>query len=53
MTQPPAAGVPEYLLREFTSVVGEAHVLTGDATAGYAVDWTGGFHGSEDRKSVV
>src|SRR5215831_9244904 len=45
MTQPPAADVPEYLLREFTSVVGGAHVLTGDATAGYAVDWTGGFHG--------
>jgi FAD/FMN-containing dehydrogenase len=33
------------LLREFTSVVGEAHVLTGDATAGYAVDWTGRFRG--------
>jgi len=45
VTQPPAADVPEYLLREFASVVGEAHVLTGDATAGYAVDWTGGFHG--------
>ena len=44
MTEPPA-GLPEYLLREFASVVGEAHVLTGDATAGYAVDWTGGFHG--------
>lgn len=26
-------------------MVGEAHVLTGDATAGYAVDWTGGFRG--------
>src|SRR5262252_6293452 len=45
MTEPPAADVPEYLLREFTSVVGEAHVLTGDATVGYAVDWTGAFHG--------
>jgi len=41
----PVAGLPGYLLREFASVVGEAHVLTGDATAGYAVDWTGGFHG--------
>jgi FAD/FMN-containing dehydrogenase len=40
-----AAGLPEYLLREFASVVGEAHVLTGDATAGYALDWTGGFRG--------
>jgi FAD/FMN-containing dehydrogenase len=25
--------------------VGEPHVLTGDATAGYAVDWTGRFRG--------
>ena len=33
------------LLREFASVVGEAHVLIGDATAGYAVDWTGRFRG--------
>jgi FAD/FMN-containing dehydrogenase len=33
------------LLGEFASVVGEAHVLTGDATAGYAVDWTGRFRG--------
>jgi len=45
MTEPGAADVPDVLLREFASVVGEAHVLTGDATAGYAVDWTGGFHG--------
>ena len=33
------------LLRSFASVVGEAHVLTGDATAGYALDWTGRFRG--------
>jgi FAD/FMN-containing dehydrogenase len=33
------------LLREFASVVGDAHVLTGDATAGYEVDWTGRFRG--------
>ena len=33
------------LLREFASVVGDAHVLTGDATAGYTVDWTGRFRG--------
>ena len=33
------------LLGEFASVVGDAHVLTGDATAGYAVDWTGRFRG--------
>jgi len=37
--------LPGALLREFASVVGEAHVLTGDATAGYAVDWTGRFRG--------
>jgi FAD/FMN-containing dehydrogenase len=33
------------LLQEFAVVVGDAHVLTGDATAGYAVDWTGRFRG--------
>jgi len=33
------------LLREFAAVVGDAHVLTGDATAGYTVDWTGRFRG--------
>ena len=37
--------LPATLLREFAAVVGEAHVLTGDAAAGYAVDWTGGFAG--------
>jgi FAD/FMN-containing dehydrogenase len=45
MTQRSPAGLPDVLMREFVSVVGEAHVLTGDATAGYTVDWTGGFHG--------
>jgi FAD/FMN-containing dehydrogenase len=45
VTEPPADGVSEALLREFASVVGEAHVLTGESTAGYAVDWTGGFRG--------
>ena len=39
------AGLPAALLREFAAVVGETHVLTGHATAGYAVDWTGGFAG--------
>jgi FAD/FMN-containing dehydrogenase len=38
-------GLPGGLLAEFASVVGEAHVLTGEATAGYAVDWTGRFRG--------
>jgi FAD/FMN-containing dehydrogenase len=33
------------LLAEFAAVVGDAHVLTGAATAGYAVDWTGRFRG--------
>jgi FAD/FMN-containing dehydrogenase len=43
---PTGAGtLPAALLREFAAVVGEAHVLTGDAAAGYAVDWTGGFTG--------
>src|SRR5215472_1004257 len=37
--------LPAGLLREFVAVVGESHVLTGDAAAGYAVDWTGGFTG--------
>jgi FAD/FMN-containing dehydrogenase len=45
MTEPHLADVPDVLLREFAAVVGETHVLTGDATAGYAVDWTGAFHG--------
>ena len=45
MSEPWAADIPDVLLREFASVVGEAHVLTGDATAGYVVDWTGGFLG--------
>ena len=38
--------LPASLLRQFAAVVGAAHVLTGDAAAGYAVDWTGGFAGS-------
>ncbi|HCU92271.1 MAG TPA: FAD-binding oxidoreductase, partial [Actinobacteria bacterium] len=32
-------------MREFASVVGGAHVLTGDAAAGHTVDWTRGFAG--------
>jgi FAD/FMN-containing dehydrogenase len=38
-------GLPAALLRELGAVVGGAHVLTGDAAAGYATDWTGGFTG--------
>src|SRR4029077_20700154 len=41
-----SADPPASLLRQFAAVVGAAHVLTGDAAAGYAVDWTGGFAGS-------
>ncbi|HEY1320589.1 MAG TPA: FAD-binding oxidoreductase [Streptosporangiaceae bacterium] len=40
-----STGLPAGLVKDFASVVGDAHVLTGDATAGYAVDWTGGFRG--------
>ena len=40
-----SADLPAGLLRQFAAVVGQAHVLTGDAAAGYAVDWTGGFTG--------
>jgi FAD/FMN-containing dehydrogenase len=39
MTLPPA------LLRSLAAIVGEPHLLTGDATAGFAVDWTGRFRG--------
>jgi FAD/FMN-containing dehydrogenase len=37
--------IPGGLLREFAGVVGDAHVLAGEAAAGYAVDWTGRFRG--------
>ena len=37
--------LPGTLLRSVAGIVGEPHVLTGDATAGYAVDWTGRFAG--------
>src|SRR5882672_5827258 len=37
--------LPGALLRSLAGIVGEPHVLTGDATAGFAVDWTGRFHG--------
>lgn len=40
-----SAALPAALLRAFASVAGDAHVLTGDAAAGYTVDWTGGFAG--------
>src|SRR5258705_10144503 len=37
--------LPGTLLRSLAGIVGEPHVLTGDATAGYASDWTGRFRG--------
>ena len=37
--------LPNAVLRSLAAVVGEPHVLTGDATAGFAVDWTGRFRG--------
>jgi FAD/FMN-containing dehydrogenase len=33
------------LLRELAAIVGQAHVLTAEAAAGYTVDWTGRFRG--------
>jgi FAD/FMN-containing dehydrogenase len=33
------------LIGSLASIVGAEHVLTGDAAAGYAVDWTGRFRG--------
>ena len=43
--------LPPALLRDLAAVVGSPHVLTGDATAGYAADWTGRFRG--DPPAVV
>jgi FAD/FMN-containing dehydrogenase len=40
LTNPPAA-----VLKSLVDVVGEQHVLTGDAAAGFTVDWTGRFTG--------
>jgi FAD/FMN-containing dehydrogenase len=40
-----ARELPSALLRDLTAVIGPQHVLTGDAAAGYAVDWTGRFRG--------
>ena len=37
--------LPGAVLRSLAGIVGEPHVLTGDAAAGYAVDWTGRFQG--------
>src|SRR5580658_11338387 len=37
--------LPSTLLKSLAAIVAEPHVLTGDATAGFAVDWTGRFQG--------
>ncbi len=37
--------LPGALLRALAAIVGEPQVPTGDATAGFAVDWTGRFQG--------
>jgi FAD/FMN-containing dehydrogenase len=37
--------LPGSFVRSLAAVVGASHVLTGDATAGFAVDWTGRFRG--------
>src|ERR1700678_2917724 len=42
---PAMTALPEALLRSLAAIVGEGHVLTGDATVGFAVDWTGFFCG--------
>src|SRR5690242_3914697 len=42
--------LPSSLHRALAGVVGEAHVLTGEATLGFATDWTGRFTG---RTAVV
>jgi len=45
MTAAGTCALPAGLLRSLAAVVGEPHVLTGDAAAGFAVDWTGRFRG--------
>src|SRR5215472_488546 len=37
--------LPGAVLKSLTGIVGGQHVLTGDAAAGFAVDWTGRFRG--------
>ena len=37
--------LPGSLIGSLAGIVGAEHVLTGDAAAGYAVDWTGRFRG--------
>jgi hypothetical protein len=43
--RPLNVALPDGLHDAFTDVIGEKHVLTGDATAGFTVDWTGRFQG--------
>ena len=46
MPRAPLKALPPALHRDLAAAVGGRHVLTGDATAGYAVDWTGRFRGN-------
>ena len=46
MPRAPLKALPPALHRGLAAAVGSRHVLTGDATAGYAVDWTGRFRGN-------
>jgi FAD/FMN-containing dehydrogenase len=45
MAPPGPAPLMPATLRALAAIVGEPHVLTGDAAAGYTVDWTGRFRG--------
>jgi FAD/FMN-containing dehydrogenase len=45
MTAAAARELPAAVFRGLSAVVGKHHVLTGDAAAGFVVDWTGGFRG--------
>ena len=37
---------PDPVIKSLARIVGEEHVLTGDAATGFAVDWTGRFRGN-------
>jgi FAD/FMN-containing dehydrogenase len=43
--------LPGTVFNSLAAIVGGQHLLTGEATAGFAVDWTGRFHG--DAAAVI
>jgi FAD/FMN-containing dehydrogenase len=45
LIQAQLTGLSAGVLSELTAIVGAPHVVIGDATAGYAIDWTGRFRG--------